>query len=494
MVAKTHLIKETNDFSTRINLTIFLLLITSVACAQRHDTIKFTFKNDTIVYKSIMKADSMARSFQSKADSLNVLYRHQHFKIGSLTDHLQSMIDSLNHLKLSVEKLTNKMDSLHQVLNDQFNSLTDKTEDLKSKVTQSLMEIQLPPPLQENLQKLRSSIENYKLTSLTTFPRELTKLESLDLGQWQLPSISHQLGLDPQFVNIEGINGNIKEFTGKAGNIGMDAHALVSSDISDLGNLEKLMEGKLLDMEGAEHLSEGTSFFKQAEQFDSAALAEKANEIVKEVAVKAAKDHFAGKQEILQKAMQDMVKLKNKYEEVQSMAALPKRLPNPLRGKPFIERIIPAITFQVLKSGNLLLDINPMLMYRIRPGMAIGVGWNQRLPLDSWSMIREETVYGPRAALQVRWKKGIHFRLLPEIMNTTIPKMIAQVKGVDAAYRHWVGSLFVGIKKEYTVYKKIKGNTEVLYNVFDPDGLSPYGDRLSIRFGFDFPMKKKNRS
>jgi hypothetical protein len=109
-------------------------------------------------------------------------------------------------------------------------------------------------------------------------------------------------------------------------------------------------------------------------------------------------------------------------------------------------------------------------------------------------MIREETVYGPRAALQVRWKKGIHFRLLPEIMNTTIPKMIAQVKGVDAAYRHWVGSLFVGIKKEYTVYKKIKGNTEVLYNVFDPDGLSPYGDRLSIRFGFDFPMKKKNRS
>ena len=78
-------------------------------------------------------------------------------------------------------------------------------------------------------------------------------------------------------------------------------------------------------------------------------------------------------------------------------------------------------------------------------------------------------------------------------MNTTIPPMVAQVKGVDPAYREWVGSLFVGIKKDFNVFKQIKGNTEILYNLYDPDGMSPYGDKLSVRFGFEFPMKKKKK-
>ena len=77
-------------------------------------------------------------------------------------------------------------------------------------------------------------------------------------------------------------------------------------------------------------------------------------------------------------------------------------------------------------------------------------------------------------------------------MNTTIPPMVAQVKGVDPAYRR-EGSLFVGIKKYFTAFKQIKGNTEILYNLNDTDGMSPYGDKLSVRFGFDFPMKKKKK-
>ncbi len=493
MVDKSHPVQETIALTVKVKLTVFFLMITSMAFAQRHDSILLTLKKDTIIYKTILKADSIARSFQSKVDSLNALYQRQYMNMGAVSSHLQFMIDSLNYLKLPVEKLTSKMDSLQRVVNDQVNSLTQKTAELKSKVTKSLKEIQLPPPFQETLQKMQSSVDNYSLPSLTTLSTDLPKLDIPDFGSLQLPSIGKQLNLDMNFGNIEGINGNIQELMGEGGNYGKDAQHLLNTDINDLGKIDKVMEGKLLDMEGAEQLREGTALFKRTEQLDSAALAEKANAMVKEVVVKAAKNHFEGKQELLQKAMGDMSKLKNKYEEVQSMAALPKRLPNPLRGKPFIERIIPAITFQVLKSDNFLLDINPMLMYRVRPAVALGVGWNQRLPLDGWSMINHETVYGPRAALEVRWKKGILFRLLPEIINTTIPTMMAQAKGVDAAYRQWVGSLFVGIKKDYTIYRNIKGNTEVLYNLFDPEGLSPYGDRLSLRFGFDFPMKKKSR-
>ncbi len=96
-------------------------------------------------------------------------------------------------------------------------------------------------------------------------------------------------------------------------------------------------------------------------------------------------------------------------------------------------------------------------------------------------------------AIEVKWTKGINFRLLPEIMNTTIPPMIAQSMGVDQTYREWVPSIFLCIKKDFTVYKNIKGNTEVLYNLYDKEGMSPYGEKLAVRFGFEFPMKKKGK-
>ena len=130
-------------------------------------------------------------------------------------------------------------------------------------------------------------------------------------------------------------------------------------------------------------------------------------------------------------------------------------------------------------------------MYRFRPRISAGAGWNYRLPFDDLTVRTKESVYGPRLAFEFKWTKGINFRLLPELMNTTIPPMVAQVKGVDPAYREWVGSLFVGIKKDFKAFKQIKGNTEILYNLYDPDGMSPYGDKLSMRFGFEFPMKKK---
>lgn len=115
------------------------------------------------------------------------------------------------------------------------------------------------------------------------------------------------------------------------------------------------------------------------------------------------------------------------------------------------------------------------------------------MPFDDLKIKKEERIYGPRGVIELKWTKGINFRLLPEIMNTTIPPPIARSHGIDPAYREWVPSMFVGIKKDFTVYKNIKGNTEVLYNLYDPNNYSPYGDRLAVRFGFEFPMKKKQK-
>ena len=145
-----HLTKNAFALIFRVNLTFLFLVFTNMTIAQHNDSTQIAFKSDTILQKSIRKIDSIAQSFQFKADSLISVHKSLHIKIESVSSRLQSMIDSMNYYKLPVENLSNKLDSLQQVLNNQVTSLTLKINDLKLKVTQNLKEIQLPPPLQED--------------------------------------------------------------------------------------------------------------------------------------------------------------------------------------------------------------------------------------------------------------------------------------------------------------------------------------------------------
>lgn len=473
-----------------------LFLISNWASAQAADNLNTTpiVFSDSLLQNSIYKADSITLAFQSKADSLNALYQNQVLKIDSTRNRIQSKIDSLNSLKLPTENLTHKLDSLNQLKNRQLATLNQKVEDLKSKATQGLREIQLPPQLQEPMQKLQSSIQGYSLPALSTATPGLPSLEMPKLGYTKLPTFTNQLALDPNLKNFTGNLNKITGITDQAGQYAQDAQNLVKGNLNEVKSIDKSIEAKVADMDGVDQLTEGKALMTGYTQLDSAALRNKAKELVQEQVMNLAQDHFAGKQEVLQQAMSKMSKLKSKYPEVKSMAELPKKLPNPLKGKPFIERLVPALSFQIQTSQYFLLDVNPMFMYLISPRFSAGAGWNQRLPFDGLSVTSDESIYGPRAAFEFKWTKGINFRLLPEIMNTTIPPLIASSKGVDPAYREWVPSVFVGIKKDFTVYKNIKGNTEVLYNLYDKDGMSPYGDRLVVRFGFEFPMKKKIKS
>jgi len=467
------------------------VFISNLALAQQWDSLEIILPTDTLLQKSIKKADSITLSFQSTADSLNNLYQKQFSKIDSVSNRLQSKIDSLSTLKLPTENVMYKLDSLNRMKDEQISSLTQKVDALKSKATQGLQEIQLPPQLQEPMQKLQSSIQGYSLPALNTATPGLPSLELPDLNSIKLPTFTNQLALDPNLKDLSGNLNKISGITEQAGQYAQDAQNLMKGNLDEVKSIDKTIESKLAGMEGVDQLAEGKALMTEYTQLDSAALKDKAKELVQEQVMDIAQDHFAGKQEVLQQAMDKVSKLKGKYSEVKSLAELPKRAPNPLKGKPLIERLVPGISFQIQKSQYFLLDINPMLMYLITPRLSAGAGWNERLPFDGLSITSDESVYGPRAAFELKWTRGINFRLLPELMNTTIPPLIASSKGVDPTYREWVPSVFVGIKKDFTVYKNIKGNTEVLYNLYDKDGMSPYGDRLAVRFGFEFPMKKK---
>lgn len=77
-------------------------------------------------------------------------------------------------------------------------------------------------------------------------------------------------------------------------------------------------------------------------------------------------------------------------------------------------------------------------------------------------------------------------------MNTFVKPSLLQP--MDQTRRDWVWSYFVGINQDFKISKKLNGNAQLLYNVYDPKRESPYSDRISVRFGFEFPYKKPKKS
>lgn len=478
----------------KFRVLIALLVAANLAHGQSLDSLVNGLLPDTLIKHHtdtltslISKADSITIAFQQKADSLSGVIEKQLNFIESRQQHLQQKLDSLQQLKLSTTHITRVLDSLKRVKQNTLTTLKEEFENLKSEATSTLQEINLPPQLQEPLQKLQASIAAYSLPAWSLDGKAIPDLELKKLGSLKLPTLTDQISLDPNLKDITANLNKVQGFADQAGTYASDIQNLVQGNLDEVKSIDVALESKLTGMEGVGQLTEGKAMLSEYSQIDSAWLKDKAKALVQEQVAALAQNHFEGKQEILQQAMDKMSKLKTKYSEVQSLAELPKRAPNPLKGKALMERLLPGISFQIQKSDYFLLDVNPSVLYQITPRFSAGAGWNHRLPFDGWHITKVEQIYGPRAAFELKWTKGINFRLLPEMMNTSIPSVVAQSNGInDPAYREWVPSIFVGIKKDFTVYKSLKGNTEVLYNLYDKDGKSPYGDRFSIRFGFAY--------
>ena len=212
---------------------------------------------------------------------------------------------------------------------------------------------------------------------------------------------------------------------------------------------------------------------------------------------KQAIDHFAGKQDKLQAAMDQMSKYKQRYSNVQSIKDLPKKLPNEMHGKPLRERLVPGLSIQIQKRSDWWFDFNPYLGYRFTGRITAGLGWNHRIAFnfDKGEFNPDMYIYGPRTYGEFRIKKGFSGRLEVEVMNTPVRIPPSQ----DFATQEWVWSAMAGLKKEYRISKSLRGNAQVLYNLFNPHYKSPYTDRLNMRIGVVYvipakkPGKKKKR-
>lgn len=103
-------------------------------------------------------------------------------------------------------------------------------------------------------------------------------------------------------------------------------------------------------------------------------------ELINKVKEKAV-DHFAGHADKLQVAQSKLANIKKKYpERVSSIKDLPKRRPNPMKGKPFRERLIFGLTVQIHPDQIPNVDVSPFTAYKVSQRLSLGLGWH--LPVN----------------------------------------------------------------------------------------------------------------
>lgn len=447
---------------------------------------------------SFHKVDSIRSQFNLEADSIKTQYQNEVGKIDAQTSKLNHKIDSLQSLNLPTGKYTQKLDSLGQLRQGTEQKYTAKLEQLKSKTTGKLNALDLPPQYQEPLQQLTKNVDGLNLNS------GALQIPGLEMPGYSLPKVegigdltskigeAGKIGSIGNLPAIETPVGDLGQVAAQAKNYQGDIKNLSQGNLNDVKEIPKTIEEQATKIEGVQELQKQSGVIddykgKLGDLKDPNAGKEKAVEMAKEAAI----DHFAGKEEQLKAAMDKMAKYKSKYSSVSSIKDLPKRPPNAMKGKPFIERVIPGLYFQYQQKKYNLFDFNPYVGYRISGRITSGVGWNQRFAYDpkqdEWN--RKSRIFGPRAYVDCRIGKGFIAHLETEVMNTFVPATIRVV--TDQGHREWVWGMMTGLKKEYKIYKNLRGTVLIQYNLFNPKFKAPYVDRLNSRIGFEYALKKK---
>lgn len=443
--------------------------------------------------------DSLRASLSAKLDSLTRL-NGSDSSINKTLTNLKSQIDSLKN----IGPLENANNAYQKVADVQIR-VNEKIKGVDTKINEKLglFNKNGADTGQLNLPGANSPSSNLS----NPLPGIDAKLPAGSLGGISpdvngLETGSLPAGVPKTDVGIDKLNLPGKDIVGNIGKVGEITNNVsgYQEDIKDIGtgNLDKVeqlpdvLESKLGGM------SEVAGVKEQIEAVpDYKAMMEKWNsdpEVAKEMALSKAKEvavnHFAGHEEQLKTVMEQLSKLKSKMPDPEGVVDLFSKRKNPMKEKPFIERIVPGFSMQFQKQGSYWLDLNPSVSYKISGRFVAGLGWNERLAYDfdetCWDS--ENHIYGLRALVHFKVKEN--FWLKGEVESMNSPVRATPLANADIVGRAWIASYFGGIKKDFQLSKSFKANVQMLYNLYDPEK-SPYANRFNVRMGFELPLKKK---
>ncbi len=292
------------------------------------------------------------------------------------------------------------------------------------------------------------------------------------LGQWEksIPGLSNNPLTDAN-NKIAGASAMLK-----------DPSKSAESAVSQIGDVQKLNK----EIASADKLKNNNEAMQIAGQM-------KDSESMQSEIKKQAVNHFAGKEDVLKKSMDEMAKYKKKYHSLNSLADAKKmkwwQPINGLKGKPLIERFHPGVNLGYnSRADTLNLDFFPSVSYQVSGRFDFGAGALYRVHINTKSVTMDQSapVWGLMAFTTFKMFKSTFFRLETDAVNSPVPKQSADAP----VERDWRWQLIMGIQNNFKISRSVTGNMQMLYN-FDKNLKDGFPERLMLRVGVSFNLRKK---
>lgn len=333
--------------------------------------------------------------------------------------------------------------------------------------------------------KEKANIDEYtdKLDKAKDVPKDkMDKVKEID----EIQEVTEKLGKAKEIGGeIEGYQEELEKV--KEG----DFESLEKKAEEQAGNLKAIQELQSQRAEFDKMKGDHEGFKKEMEQYQDTAFVK---QMVKEKVSEMVVEHFAEQQGVLKSAQTKLLMYKGKYKSLPSIKDIPKRKPNPYKGKSLKERIAPGSQIEVQRANNYTgIDLAPFVGYKINDRLSVYGGYLYRITFnnDEKSFVFDEpsSVYGPRVFANYKVYKGFFATLAFDRLRTHVPRLATGSETTSA----WINGGFVGVGKQYKFAKKVNGSIQGLFN-FLHDANSPYQKKFNVRMGFELEWKKKAKS
>ncbi|HEY8937495.1 MAG TPA: hypothetical protein VIM65_19855 [Cyclobacteriaceae bacterium] len=445
----------------------------------------------------------MKNPYQPRLDSLSK-YRKQNLAEGDST--LDKLKGNITRLSKSPDSLQTRIANKATVLTDGIHKKTSFTDSLSSSLkenehinlsnTESGLTNVTSDKSADGILTLPDNINLPKAEA----PGELTNIQN-DASNLEKASTSkiEELGSNKDLIEVKDGIGKVGSVTGKIEGYNKDLKTISNGNIDKMEALPKDIENMAMQQKPLKELGSevkaGEASKNVLMQYQDAA--KKMNEdggksALKNIASKELPDYFAGNEKKLQAGVAKLEKLKRKYGSVPDSRYLPKHVPNAMKDKPFIEHVVPGINFQVFQIGGYsTVDISPFVMYKITTRWRTGIGSTYRMQFDkNINFVHAHDAHGYRIMTNYTLFGGFNFHVEGEWIRMVPYNPTTNTRLNDSEKKQWITSLNVGILKHYKISNHVQGNFQALYNFcYHRNGLYP--NKLNIRFGFEFPLKKK---
>lgn len=431
------------------------------------------------------------------------------FKADSIKNLSQNLIhlsgDSLRITKEKINETGKKIKNWPAKKLSALDSLRVLSDSLAEKINSALPDIN--GKMKSNLTDEIPQIDDFK--SVEEVQKASEKIESLE---------NKTEGIIPDgFSNVEGENVLEKEIGGVVGEKG-SANLPELEKISDLKtkiNTDSLTKEKVstkleeeVEKRAEEKLEstfpktelEGDAYFdpsKTNNLQNKSKYFQNKEDVNKEIIERfkaLGYDNITSFQDKVKDSQDKLAKYKRKYSNVSSIEDLDKKPANPMKDKTLRERLVWGGNFQVHRKTPYGLDVSPQVSYKFTRIISAGIGGTYRLILnaDKNGISSKENVYGSRSFIDFDVFKGFALHGEYEQMRMAAPRTSSVPVTDRSQSRTWIRNGLVGIKKSYSISKRLLGNAQILYNLLpDQKIISP--QRIVFRVGFDIVPSEKDK-